>query len=159
MQDERWGPIRGFPNYKISDYGRVKNIKTDRILKTSINDKGYEVVCLSRGGKQFIKKIHIMVAEAFVEKYYDDLEVTHIDFDLTHNHYSNLEWRRRRDIRRRHRRRNVRSSRIRVLETGNIYESVTEASAYLNMSRSSISKCLNNPWCSNRKGYHFIREE
>lgn len=164
MHDERWAPIRGFPNYEISDYGRVRNIKTDRILKTSINDKGYEVVCLSRSGRQFIKKIHIMVAEAFVEKYYDDTYSTHRDYNRLNNYYDNLEWRRLDDIQQKSQRRykRVRTKRrydimkpLRVVETGEVFDSISDASEALGMSASSISKCLNYPYYRNRRGYHF----
>ena len=159
--EELWQKVEGFPMYEVSNHGRIRNVKTGRILKTSINDKGYEVVCLSNGGnKQFLKKIHILVGEAFCEKYYDDLKVTHADGNKLHNHADNLEWRRWSDIKRRScRQRPVlqpnRRKRILVIETGEIFDSIVEASRALGLSESTISKCLNYKFYRNRKGYNF----
>ena len=32
--------------YQVSNMGRIKNIKNDRILKKTLNNNGYETVCL-----------------------------------------------------------------------------------------------------------------
>lgn len=47
-ENERWEPIpRNFP-YQISTFGRIKNGKTNRILKKSLSPWGYEKISLRR---------------------------------------------------------------------------------------------------------------
>lgn len=159
---EQWKVIIGFINYEVSDHGRVRNRKTGRVLKTSIDHRGNEVVCLSRKGIQFVKKVHILVADAFVDNYYNNELVVHIDGDKLNNHVSNLDWLDRKGYENRidNRKRrdgftNIKSKRILVIETGQIFNSLSEAAVELGLSKSSISKCLNFPYCRNKFGYHF----
>lgn len=159
---ERWEQVKEFPMYEVSTKGRIRNIKTGRILHTYLNPNGYKVVTLTRKGKQKTVKVHRLVAEVFCEKYYDDTEVTYIDGDKTNLDVKNLDWLKKSDINRRAYRRNGRDRRpgrkmraIRVKETGEIFESITEASENLGLNISTISKCLNYPYYKNRCGYHF----
>ena len=41
MDEEVWVEIEEFPNYLVSDYGRVWSNKTKRLLKQSFNGRGY----------------------------------------------------------------------------------------------------------------------
>ena len=60
--NEEWIGIRGIEGYEISNYGRVRNRKTRRILKTHLNrPDGYERVNI--GGKH--RYIHKMMADSF----------------------------------------------------------------------------------------------
>lgn len=161
---ERWLPCREFPAYEVSDTGKIRNIKTGRILKTYINEKGYETVCLRRDGRQINTKVHRLVADAFCEQYYDGLDVTHADQNRLNNSADNLEWRFRSDIHRRSYRRFGRKApertrggkKIRVIETGEVFLSIDECAKALGMSRTVVSRCVNNPYNSNRYGYHFM---
>jgi hypothetical protein len=158
---ETWLPCREFPDYEVSSEGRIRNIYTGRILKTNINDKGYEIVCLRKDGKQYTRKIHRLVADAFHEQYYEGLDVTHVDGNKARNKAENLEWRFRSDIMRRSFRRHGRKQthrmkRVRVVETGEVFDSIAECSAATGVNKSSISKCMNyGSYYGNRKGYHF----
>jgi len=91
---EIWKNIDGFSRYDISNKGRVRNVKTGKLLKIKstgvtdrvglINDKDKDVEC----------KIYLLVAKAFVEN--DDpakkIYVEHIDQVKTNNAASNLAW-------------------------------------------------------------------
>ena len=44
---------------------------------------------------------------------------------------------------------------IKVVETGQVYSSIDECSNILGISRSTISRCVNYPFYSNRLNYHF----
>lgn len=47
LPNEQWKDIEGYEGfYQISNYGRVFSCLSGRIRKTSINNKGYEVVHL-----------------------------------------------------------------------------------------------------------------
>lgn len=160
MDQERWLPCREFPAYEVSNTGKIRNARTGRILKTYINEKGYETVTLRKNNRQQNIKVHRIVADAFCEQYYEDLDVTHMDQDRLNNHADNLEWRFRSDIQKRGYRRygrlGNRSKAIRVMETGEIFMSIDECAKSLGMSRSAVSKSVNYPYLENRYGYHFV---
>lgn len=158
--DEIWKVIENYPNYEISNHGRIRNIKTERILRTFLNHKGYEIVTLSHNGKQKTEIVHILVANAFVEKYYDDLDVAHLDNNRRNNRADNLDWWKRRDVHRRSFRLRGRQQLhkmkpIRVVETGEVFKSITEASEILGISRASISRVVNQRSRCTKEGLHF----
>lgn len=77
--------------YYISDAGRVMNIKTGRIMKTTIN-KGYERAHLYINNKSKNVQIHRLVAFAFIPNPENKPTVNHKDGNKIHNDVSNLEW-------------------------------------------------------------------
>ena len=87
----RWKEIEGFPGYKVSDNGLVLGMK-GMILKPSTNRDGYMFVGLYREKKYYNRKIHRLVAEAFVEGFRNGLVVNHINGNKRDNRASNLEW-------------------------------------------------------------------
>lgn len=64
---ENWKTIEEFPNYEVSDQGNVRNRKSQKKLKFK-NDQGYSAVGLYLNKKQYTKKVHRLVAEAFIDK-------------------------------------------------------------------------------------------
>lgn len=106
MGNEEWR--EAFPGfYEVSSLGRVRSI--DRLVKTShypegrkysgkvmstyINDNGYEIVSLCFGSHRKKVRVHILVAEAFLEPRPSSLhEVNHKDFNRSNNAAQNLEW-------------------------------------------------------------------
>ena len=84
--------IDGFPKYQVSNFGKVKNITTDRILKGSKNNKGYFFVTLSNCEDTSHKLIHRLVANAFLENPEDKKCVDHQDRDRTNNNVNNLRF-------------------------------------------------------------------
>lgn len=68
---ELWQYVDGFDEqYMVSDFGRVLNLKSNAILKQSTNDKGYKVVSLLKGKKYKQKRVHRIVAKAFIGETY-----------------------------------------------------------------------------------------
>lgn len=45
--NEEWKPLVRYPMYQISKFGRVGNIKTERVLKLCVNSSGYKKVVLN----------------------------------------------------------------------------------------------------------------
>lgn len=80
--------------FLISNTGKLYSKISKKILKTHINKEGYEVVCVSLGGrdKKKIIRIHIAVACMFCDGYKDGLTVNHKDGNKINNLYTNLEW-------------------------------------------------------------------
>lgn len=91
MIKERWKEIEGFPNYEVSDQGRVRNKKTGNFLKAPTCDR-YLMVMLYKNGTPHHKSIHRLVAEAFLPKIEGKNQVNHKDGDRYNNYACNLEW-------------------------------------------------------------------
>jgi len=91
FKNEVWITINEFPKYEISNFGRVKNNK-NRILKIGTHRDGYKQVCLRKNKKQYTRKIHRLVAQAFIPNPNNLPQVNHIDEDRTNNRVDNLEW-------------------------------------------------------------------
>ena len=61
---ETWKQIQRFPLHEFSSLGRVRNIRTRRILKPWLNkDTGYPVIKVSPGNKNAY--VHQLICEAF----------------------------------------------------------------------------------------------
>ena len=84
--------IDGQENYAISSFGKVKNTKTGKILKGSVNSNGYLHINLYDDGVKKTHKIHRLVACAFIDNPDDKECVDHIDNDKTNNNISNLRF-------------------------------------------------------------------
>mgnify|MGYP003128960669 CR=1 FL=1 len=91
--------MREYPGYFISTKGRIFSEKYNERLekKPSDNGKGYLYVCLMKEGKQYIKKIHRLVGETFLEKVEGKLEIDHINQNKKDNRVENLRWCNRRE--------------------------------------------------------------
>ena len=105
MKIEEWKDIVGYDGmYMVSNLGRVKSIERiitysdgrvykyhEKILKQSVN-KGYMKVTLSKNSKVTSKKVHRLVAEAFLSNKNNYPQVNHKDECTTNNNIDNLEW-------------------------------------------------------------------
>lgn len=61
--------IKGFEGlYAITSCGKVWSYKYNKFLKDWSTGFGYRVVRLHKDGKKWNKRIHILVAEAYLEK-------------------------------------------------------------------------------------------
>lgn len=88
---EIWKTVVDFEDYKISSLGRIKNTR-DEIIKPWNDSHGYEDIKLYKNKKSFHRKIHRLVAEAFIPNPENKPQVNHIDGDATNNNSENLEW-------------------------------------------------------------------
>lgn len=89
---EIWKDINGYEGlYQISNLGKVKSIISNKILKGNENAE-YIYVTLCKNGKQKIKKIHRLVAEAFIDNPNNYLYINHKDENKKNNIVNNLEW-------------------------------------------------------------------
>ena len=89
IENEQWRYFRD-SIYQVSDYGRVKNTKTGKILKGNISDCGYIRVDLQLAGQKRRKfLVHQLVYECFISPEFD--VINHIDGNKKNNKVSNLE--------------------------------------------------------------------
>lgn len=95
MIKEEWKNVVGYEGiYQISSIGRVKNIKNGRIKKPTINKYGYFHVMLWKNNQKKLKRIHRLVAEAFLNNPNPDIFdcINHKDENKLNNCVENLEW-------------------------------------------------------------------
>ena len=94
-EEEEWRTIKDFsdkirPNYSVSNYGRIRNDTTGKIIKP-LNRNGYCSVGIMKNGFQI--NIHRLVAFAFYGFPNDSkYVVNHIDTNRKNNKLKNLEW-------------------------------------------------------------------
>lgn len=89
----KWEYIEELNNlYLVSDTGIIKKSKTRKILKTKLNEKGYEIVVIMIKGKKHILRVHRLVAKAFIPNPNNLPQVNHIDGNKLNNCVNNLEW-------------------------------------------------------------------
>lgn len=166
MASENWRDVDDFPNYLVSDDGRVKNRTTGRVLKACNDGYGYPQVILSNNGCKKSHRVHRLVAKAFLDYDRDDdsLEVNHRNGIKTDNVVSNLEWTTpsenmlhafrtgliRKPLL------SASATRIRVIETGRVYNSESECARDLGINREGINACVNGRLNSYYK-LHFER--
>ena len=87
---EIWRPAKGY-DYEVSNFGRVRNAKSKRLLKP-FSSRGYLQVLFSKDGVRKTYYVHRLVAEAFIPNP-DNLPcVNHTTEDRTRNEAWLLEW-------------------------------------------------------------------
>lgn len=91
LENEKWITCYNNINYIISNFGRVKNIKTDRVLKSHRNKDGYLEVRV--GSNKRLNRVHRLVMFSFKDtEYFENAVVNHKDGNKLNNNLDNLEW-------------------------------------------------------------------
>ena len=89
---ETFVEIEGFEKYEVSNLGKVRNIKSGRLLKPVLDKYGYLKHCLYGHDKKKYLLLHRIIATAFIDNPEEKPQVNHIDENKTNNDLSNLEW-------------------------------------------------------------------
>ena len=102
---EIWKEIKYYPNYMVSNLGRVKSLgrwvykeyrgkrwQREKILKPKIEKSGYQRVGLWKNGKQKLFQVHRLVAQAFIKNPNNYPQVNHKNEIKDDNRVENLEY-------------------------------------------------------------------
>ena len=96
--EEIWKNIEGYPNYQVSNMGRVKRLstgyyrRTEKILRPQLQNNGYLHIKLSQKDKTKCILVHRLIAQVFIPNPNNLPQVNHINEDKTDNRVENLEW-------------------------------------------------------------------
>jgi hypothetical protein len=91
---EEWITIDHFPEYSVSNHGRVRTNKTGRILALSENQYGLLQVGLMRDGVQHHRSVPLLVASAFIPQPLGAFDTPiNLNGDRHDNRVENLVWR------------------------------------------------------------------
>lgn len=150
---ELWRTIPNYDDqYLISNMGRIKSLKTNKLLSATQHSDGFMKIRLWRNNKAKNFLIHRLVAQAFISNPREYSSVSHIDGDKRNNRYDNLKWATQKEIVDRSWNlgiSTIHSKKVKVgqySKTGdliNIFYSIVEAAAYVNRSTRSITRALN----------------
>lgn len=93
--NEIWINIKKFPEYQVSNFGRVKSFKQNKngkIMKPRLDHNGYPTINIRTDNKNKNVSIHRLVAENFIPLVEGKEYVNHIDGNKENNKVTNLEW-------------------------------------------------------------------
>ena len=159
MKNEVWKEIPGFPDYQVSNLGRVMSYRNQyghgpRIIHGEKTKTGYIQVSLNK--RRF--KVHRLVALAFIPNPDELPQINHKNEIKTDNRAENLEWCTAKY--------NInygvgimrsaisRGKPVRCIETGEIFSSCNEAGRQMGLDFSHIAKCCRGV-LPHHKNFHF----
>jgi len=103
--EEKWVDILGFTRYQVSNIGRIKRKELsfidsigrvychkERIIRQGNDKDGYQLVGLINNHKLHTRKVHRLVAQAFIDNPDNRPMINHKDTNIKNNHCGNLEW-------------------------------------------------------------------
>ena len=159
MDNKDWRDIPDFPNYQINRHGEIKNRHTGKIKRQQVDKRtGYLKVHLYDNGKDHYKAVHQVLGEVFLDKP-RGLDINHDDGNKLNNDLSNLiPATRSENIQHAYDNGlNPRARPVKIVETGEIFPSVTACGRAIGHCHQNIFKCLNpnDAIHHSAKGYHF----
>jgi hypothetical protein len=89
---EIWKNIPNFDLYQASNYGNIKNIKKNKILKLSLINSYYSISLYNNDNKRLCKRVHYLIASTFLQNPENKLTINHKDHNTINNSLDNLEW-------------------------------------------------------------------
>ena len=166
-----WTKINGYDNYSISTNGQIRNDITGKIKAIRVNRRGYPIVDLYLDGNRQTERIHRLVASTYISNPDNKPQINHIDGNKRNNDISNLEWCTASEnmihafenglskpSRGMLGKRNPNGGRpgkpVRIIETGEVFSSITECEKAINGDNRHICDCLSGRQNTHR-GYHF----
>jgi len=99
FENEDWRVIEEFPDYFVSNYGRIKHKDRNEARQVAVNKQGFPVILLTNkpDPTRYLRQVNKLVALAFLPEpqnteYADFNSVWHIDGNLANCNVENLKW-------------------------------------------------------------------
>jgi hypothetical protein len=162
--EEQWCPIEGFEQYLISNYGRVMNAETNRVLVLSNNRLGIITVTLSLDAKHYTRSVSRLVADHWLPR--PELETFNtpiqLDGDRTNTRVDNMAWRPRwfaREYRMQLRKKHYLLGPIECIETGEVFDNTWDAAKAYGLLEKEIASTLHRstPVWPTRQRFRFTQ--
>ena len=139
-------PIMVLENYRITRKGQIWSCYSKKFLKTRLSN-GYYGFTITKEKKVYNYYIHRLLAIVFIPNSIDERNiVNHKNGNKTDNDITNLEWVTQKENINKCEKQTSHPRELNQIKNGkviNTFSSVTEASLFIGLSRSSISKaCL-----------------
>lgn len=172
-----WTDIKGYKGlYKISKDGQIKTIAhiikskdgniyhyKEKILKNRLNKYGYVRVALTKNNKTKYFVVHRLVWESFVGKIPKNKEINHIDGYRDNNNLANLELCSHKDnikhsikiLNHKIGGHNVKTTKVKCIETGVVYNSIKEAAQKTGANRVNLSEIINKTKIKAKNGKYY----
>ena len=158
---EKYILIRPDSKYAVSNKGHIMNIRSGKIIKTTVNSSGYESVQLSEYGKRKRFLIHRLIAFVFILNPELKPYVNHKDGNKLNNTVENLEWctakeneKHARLTKLKDQNKPVKAISILNPEDIQIYESLSECSRSMDINKGTIHRVLKGKRNATH-GYYF----
>lgn len=168
MQIEVWKDIKDYQGiYKISNYGKVLNVKTNKLRKLQVHKvknkhRIYNKcgVCLWKNKKYKNFTLSRLVYETFIGNVPDGFQIDHIDNNPQNNRLDNLQLLTPSENNKKihvdnPNLRYLKATKIKCLNNGKIYNSQRDASRELNIDYKLINSALKNK-NKTAKGFSFV---
>lgn len=167
--EEIWKDIPDFEGYyQASNLGRVRSVdryvkykdtndvalRRGKILSPKTSNKGYLEVTLMKEGKYYYKRVHQLIASAFLPNPNGYKSINHINEIKTDNRVSNLEW-----CTVKYNKEAYTQSRITIFQYTlqgkllKIWHSITKAAENIGMDKTGIQHCCNGNKLKTYGGY------
>lgn len=148
IDGEIWKKINGYPNYSVSNMGRVKINKNNYIKKPRKNF-GYNIISLSHESKKKTYRLCRVVAQSFIPNPKNLPIVDHINTIKDDDRAENLRWvthsgNNNNPLTREKRIKSVAKCKLYTKKPLEIYDSVTNAGLANNIGIGKISEVANN---------------
>ena len=157
MDEELWRDWPQDPRIKVSNKGNVVSCKRGApyALKVWRDHGGYQRVGAAYGSIS----VHRLVADTWIDNPNHYKEVNHIDGDKDNNSVENLEWTTRSENVLHAYRTGLNKGRhkgtpVRIVETGETFESQRECARRIGGNQANIARCLAGEQ-STHLGFHF----
>ena len=167
---EKWKTISNNKNYMVSNAGRIRHVN-DNVDHSTRDNKGYLVTDLYKDGQRFTHRVHRLVAQEFIPNPDNKPYINHIDGNKHNNNSSNLEWVTKKEnskhawvnglakpsksmLGRKNPNAGRKGKPFRIVETGEVFETLHECEKVINGNNRHINDCLKGRQKTHR-GYHF----